>query len=367
MKISPEDVTKGENLFAAFTEESKRHFLVDIYAERTSEGYYKSLEHIYGCFPDFRKVVVVNIAISGNENDQLKLARELSSPYNQERIRVDFFELIYQWLLEAKNEKIIEALSRGLMFYIDEERTQNYLTQNIGSNASFAKGIISWLYIQPDWFREKYRLQEIEIWTQLNNTWPKTTFDEFQSREIEKSLGLNINNDELWFHEIENPWNYTDKKIRELSDLGVNIQITGGISEFAMASPLITDLELNNKKLPEAIGGPFVADDNNQFLCCTTFNRKEGFKLVAIDLQTNSITKLDSTLPIYCPYKFENNEFIVITKEGKIDLTKDVKRYKVPERKTTDSNTSPQNEPEVVEETFQISSSAGILQLTPSP
>ncbi len=102
---------------------------------------------------------------------------------------------------------------------------------------------------------------------------------------------------------------------------------------FAMGSPLITDLNLIIKSSRKQLVGHIIVDDNNQFLCCTTFEREEGFRLVAIDLETNRINELDFDINIYCPYKFENNEFIVITTQDKIDLTKDFKRYKLPERR----------------------------------
>ena len=339
MNISSGDIEKGEKIFASFTEETKQHFLADIYAERTNDGFYKSLEYLYGKFPDFRKVIVVNFALSNNESDQIRIARHLSNPYNHKEIWANFFEITYQWLNETKDEKITEALSRGLMFYINEPKAKDFLLNNIKTNLNFVKGVISWLYIQPDWFRKNHKETEIDIWSQLNIIWPKSTFDEFQSREINKSLGLEINKSEIWFHEIENPWNFTDKKIKELADLGINIKIKDYIGEFAMGSPAITTLLLNGKEITKAIGGPFVTDDKNNFLCCTTFKREEGFKLVAIDLLTNEITELDSTLSIYCPYKFENNEFVVIINQDKIDLTKDLKKFTLPERKTT-HNTS---------------------------
>lgn len=342
MNISPEDIIKGENIFSSFTSETKCHFLADIYAERTADGYYKSLEYLYGSFPDYRKVVVVNFALIGEENDKLTVARHLSNSYNHERIWVDFFDLTYQWLTESNNEKIIEYLSRGLLFYIDRNETVNYISRNLNSNLPFVKGVISWLNIQPDWFREKHKKYEIEIWTQLNSSWPNTTFDEYQSREINKALGLDVNPNELWFHEIQNPWNFNDSKIIELSKLGVNIKMDDYLGEFAMGSPLITELVVNDKKLPKAIGGPFIVDDDYQFLCCTTFEREGGFKLVAIDLVTNNITELHSNLSIYCPYKFENNNFLVITKQqGKIDLTRDLLKFPLPERKTTHNSTLP--------------------------
>lgn len=335
MNISTDDIAKGENIFASFTEETKRHFLADIYAERTSDGYYKSLESLYGKFPDFRKVVVINFALFGTESEKQTIARHLSNPYDYEGIKTNFFELTYQWLSETKDDKIFESLSRAIFFYLNDQRTHDFVSKHINANLNFVKGAISWLYIQPPWFREKHKEFEREIWKQLNENWPKSTFDEFQSREINKSLGLKINKNEIWFHEIENPWNFTDKKIKELAVFGINIKIKGYIGEFAMGSPAITTLVLNEKEITKAIGGPFVTDDKNNFLCCTTFKRDEGFKLVLIDLQTNEIIELDSTLSTYCPYKFENNEFIVITKQDKIDLNKDIKKFTPPEKKTT--------------------------------
>lgn len=342
MNISPEEIINGEHIFASFTEETKRHFLADIYAERTEDGYYKSLESLYGKFPDFRKVVVINFALFGTESEKQTIARHLSNPYDYEGIKTNFFDLTYQWLNETKDDKIFESLSRAICFYLNDQRTHDFISRHINTNLNFVKGAISWLYIQPPWFREKYKEFEREIWKRLNENWPKSTCDEFQSREINKSLGLEIDPNELWFHEIQNPWNFNDAKIIELSKIGVNIKIDGYIGEFAMGSPLITELILNNKKLPKAIGGPFVVDDNNQFLCCTTFERGEGFRLVVIDLSTNNITELDSKLSTYCPYKFENNNFVVITKQqGKIDLTRDLYKFSLPERKTTHNSTLP--------------------------
>lgn len=342
MNISPIDIEKGENIFASFTEETKRHFLADIYAERTSDGYYKTLQSIYGKFPDFRKVIVINFALSGNDSDKKKIAHSLSNPYNHKEIETNFFELTYQWLNETTDENIIESLSRGLMFYLDDPRTIEYLNKNIKTNFSFVKGVVSWLYIQPDWYRKKHKQVEMNIWKEITDIWSKSLTDEFKIREIKKSLGLEIDKNEIWFHEIENPWNYTDKKIKELASQGIDIKIKGYIGEFAMGSPAITDLVLNKREFKKAIGGPFLVDDQNEFLCCTTFKREEGFKLVAINLSTNEIIELDSSLNIYCPYKFENGEFIVITKQDKIDLTKDVRKYKLTEIKTTHNSTFPQ-------------------------
>ena len=168
----------------------------------------------------------------------------------------------------------------------------------------------------------------------MQNKWSSKLTDEFKIREINKSLGLDIDKNEIWLHEIENPWNYSDNVIRQLSDSGLDIRIDGYIGEFAMGSPLITSLFLNGRTLNKSFGGPFVADDENAYLCCTTFSREEGFQLVLLDLESTEIIDLKRK-GICTPYKFENGEFVIIVGNDKIDFDKNTVRYNLKEIKTT--------------------------------
>lgn len=100
-----------------------------------------------------------------------------------------------------------------------------------------------------------------------------------------------------------------------------------------MGSPAITGLILNSKKIKKSIGGPFVTDNENKFLCCTTFVREKGFKLVLIDLKSNEIIELHTSKSTYTPYKYENGEFVIITGNNKINLLNDTIRFKLNEIK----------------------------------
>lgn len=332
MNIEKTDIQKGELLYKSLSTEQRGKFLSDIYAEFQTGGIFKSIYYIYGEFPKFRKVTLINFAISGSNEGKYKLANGLSNPYNNTEIE-DFFQLTYSWIKETNDPKIIKSLSRGLLFHLDREEVKEFINTNINTNTNFVKGVISWLYIQPDWFREMFKEKEIKIWKIIQNKWSDLLTNEFEIREINKSLGLSINKNEIWLHEIENPWNFTDKEILRLQSEGINIKIDGYIGEFGMGSPAVTNLILNDKKIDKTIGGPFVTDINNVFLCCTTFNREEGFKLAFIDLKNNDIIELHSSFSIYTPYKFENNEFIIITGNNKIDLLKDIIKVKMNEIK----------------------------------
>jgi hypothetical protein len=330
MNIAQDDIQKGESQFEAFSPELRKKFLSDIYAEYQGE-FFKSLDYIYGEYPNFRKVILVLFAINGDEEEKQRLAHGLSNPYDNKKIE-DLFHLTFDWINETNNPKIFESLSRGLMFYIDKIEVQEFLKEHLDSNIEFAKGVFSWLYIQPNWFRDKHKNLEIEIWSKLQSEWSAELTDEFKIREINKSLGLDIDKNEIWLHEIQNPWNFSDSVIKQLSDSGVDIKIDGYIGEFAMGSPLITSLILNGKKIDKAVGGPLIASNDNTYLCCTTFSREDGFQLVLIDLKANEIIDLNRK-GICTPYKFENGEFKIIIGDGKIDLGKNIVSYKLNELK----------------------------------
>jgi len=328
MNIDKNDIQKGEKLYKSFSSEMRQKFLSDIYAEYQKEGTFKSIYYLYGEFPNFRKVILINFAIEGTDKEKEQLAYELSNPYNNGEIE-DFFHLNYEWIKSTNSLIIFEKLSRGLLFYLDKNEVKDFYQEKINNSKEFAKGTLSWLYIQPNWFREKHLKQEIIIWNELKNKWENILDDQFKIREINKSLGLNIDKNEIWLHEIENPWNFSGKVIERLKKEGVDVQLNGYIGEVAMGSPLVTELLLNGRKIKTLVGGPFITDKNNSFLCCTTFSRKKGFKLVAIDLRTNEIIELHSSYGIYTPYKYENGEFLIIIGNNKIDLSKDLLRIKI--------------------------------------
>jgi hypothetical protein len=332
MDIGENDIQKGESLFKSLSAELRKKFLSDIYAEYQPDGFFKSIYYIYGEFPKYRKVVLINFAIEGSIEEKQRLANGLSNPYDNQKIE-DLFHLTYDWIKTTEDPKIKQSLSRGLLFYLDKNEVKEYLKANINDNLEFIKGMFSWLYIQPDWFRETFKEQEIEIWNEIQGKWSENLNDEFKVREINKSLGLDINKTEIWLHEIENPWNFSDKEIKRLKKEGISINIDGYIGEFAMGSPAITGLILNSKKINKSIGGPFVTDNENKFLCCTTFVREEGFKLVVIDLKSNEIIELHTSKSTYTPYKYENGEFVVITGNNKINLLNDTIRFKLNEIK----------------------------------
>lgn len=332
MDIGENDIQKGESLFKSLSAELREKFLSDIYAEYQPDGFFKSIYYVYGEFPKYRKVVLINFAIKGSTEEKQRLANGLSNPYDNEKIE-DLFHLTYDWIKITEDQKIKRSLSRGLLFYLDKNEVKEYIKANINDNLEFIRGIFSWLYIQPNWFREKFKEQEIEIWNEIQGKWSENLNDEFKIREINKSLGLDINKTEIWLHEIENPWNFSDKEIKRLNKEGISIKIDGYIGEFAMGGPAITRLILNSKKINKLIGGPFVTDNENKFLCCTTFVRKEGFKLVAIDLKSNEIIELHTAKSTYTPYKYENGEFVIITGNNKINLLNDIIRFKLNEIK----------------------------------
>jgi hypothetical protein len=330
--IGEKDMQKGESLFKSLSAELRNKFLSDIYAEYQTDGFFKSIYYIYGEFPKYRKGILINFAIEGSIGEKQRLANGLSNPYDNEKIE-DLFHLTYDWIKITEDPKIKQSLSRGLLFYLDKNEVKEYLKANINDNLEFIKGIFSWLYIQPDWFRERFKEQEIEIWNEIQGKWSENLNDEFKIREINKSLGLDINKTEIWLHEIENPWNFSDKEIKRLKKEGISIKIDGYIGEFAMGSPAITGLILNGKKINKSIGGPFITDNENKFLCCTTFVREEGFKLVIIDLKSNEIIELHTEKSTYTPYKYEDGEFVIITGNDKINLLKDTIRFKLNEIK----------------------------------
>ncbi len=326
MNIIDQDILKGESLLASYSTEERKLFLSDIYAEHQPEGFFMSISYLYGEYPDFRKVMLINIGIGGSDFEKERLAAGLSHPFSNEGIN-DFFHLTYEWIKQARDPFIFKLLSSGLLYYFERNEVKSFIEENIDSNLEFVKGMLSWFCYQPDWFRDKYRSEECNLWKRLLKRWGNTLNDDYTIRQINKALQFDIKTNEIWFHEIENPWNFSDHKIGELSDTGIDIRLSGDIREFAMGSPCITTLVLNDKPFETAIGGPFVADDRNKYLCCTTFSRNEGFTLILIELTTNRIIEIHTLLDFYSPYKFENGEFIIIVGKGKIDLNKDTIRF----------------------------------------
>ena len=336
MNFTASEIEEGEKLYSSLSKKDRGAFLFDIFGERGEDGHCYDLYYRYGCFPNKRKVVLVNFAIYGNAEEKQQLAWKLSRPDIWKTKTVeDFFALIYCWLNEETDPGIKKALTNGILFYPEKKEVRELVQYRLERDLSFANGVLSWLDLQPKWFREKHREFERQTWKKFQELWGSKLSDEHKTRNINKALSLPVNMDEIWFNEIENPWSFADKKIIELQKTGINIKLNREIGEFCMGGPMITELILNDVELEKSVGGPFITDPNNHFLCCTTFVRnKEGFALVLIDLRTNAITELDSSRTIYCPYKFKNGEFIVIVKKGKVDLDKDTLRYKLPETNT---------------------------------
>ena len=316
--FSNDDIKKGQDILNSYSQELRKRFLSDIYADYVHDKGYFSVYGLYGNYPHFKKVILCDIAVEGSDEEKEKLAWGLSHPFNQpEEFIEDFFPLIYDWIRSTKNLKIIYWLSFGMLYNLDKKETKNFIEQNISVNEEFAKALLEWLQHQPKWYRGKFIADEITLWQQLQIYWPQIASDTFKEREINKALGLYIDLDEIWYHEIENPWRYSAKLINELSESGVQIKYIP-IGEIAMGGPVVGRLVLNNK----------------EFLCCKLYSHIGGhsFNLVLIDLKTLDVFDLEYGCYDSIPYKYEDDAFIIL-KGGhlrKVNFEKDTLKFYPP-------------------------------------
>lgn len=333
--FTQDEILKGEELLSTYSAEMRKKFLHDIYADYKLEGGFISVYFLYGHYPHFKKVILCSIAIDGNEEEQVKLAWGLSHPQNNSSETIeDLYPLIYDWIQSTKNLKIIYWLSFGMLYFLDKQETKTYIDQNISKNEEFAKALLEWLQHQPKWYRIKFRKDEVSLWQQLQIYWPQIANDAFKAREINKALGLYIDLDEVWYHEIENPWRYSAKLINELSETGIQIKyIPGG--EIAMGGPVVDQLVLNNREF--SVAGPFITDTNREFLCCKLYSYDAGrrsFNLVLIDLKTSDVFDLEYEDYNAIPYKYEDDAFIIL-KGGylrKVNFENDILKFYPPKK-----------------------------------
>lgn len=307
LSLTQVDISQGEGQFLAFKKEDL--------SEMAGEWSYKLLTQNNGqhLFSYENKVILINIIAHGSASIRKKIMQEFANQSSTQCgsfYKLGIFDLFYTWMINVKNKQLNEIFDSAILQYINDERAWCYYKEHRHEQvfrcqveACLHKSYLSIL---------QHRTKYMTMWKEIRE------HESGWENEIKCSLGLDLSRCEQTFpdhecfslHEVENPWNYTDKTIQELRSNGIDIRLNGEIGDhyYHAKSELLVQLTLNGINLEEWFAGPFVCDPSREKLYCSMEDDYSGLNLVEIDLKNNQIFRIDSRQEVPMAYCHDGNK-----------------------------------------------------------
>ena len=341
-RFSLSDLAKGEKLFKELQRQNPEERLaaivsIDVEKESPQSPGYVDPYFLYGKFPDYKKVLILNIAASAHEIERERLAWNIYSIRRPDGFYEFFTPLLLAWVQEETSDAVAYHLYLGLLYRSEDPVIKSFIKSQLTQKATLADAAIYFLQLDPEaYFKHLLAKPEDEVfrhdlWSMLQQYWtakisPRST------RQIRRRLGLAIDAKEIWWEDI--PWQQAydyETTLKFLKEKNRQVAYEE-IGEIGRDGPRAGVLKINGKAYQSSnyyqIGDPLIVDNEAKFLCCVDWKDRYENRLIFFNLENGESQIFADVAPHYTPYQFQDGYFWVVvaspSREEPMKLGEDV-------------------------------------------